>query len=179
MPQVASDPKIHSHGHTTPRQSRPAQQADRAASPFESLLDDGASPPAGNPAQNKAAPVEESRSPSKTDECKSPSANDRTTTKKADETDCVGADAEDGAPSDGIKVTPGPVLVEDASGTENSEPRGEEKQATASDPGDPTAVQTAIDQKIPSADAFAGPAADSRIASRAIPRSRPPDFADC
>ena len=131
------------------------------------------------PAQNKAAPVEESRSPSKTDECKSPSANDRTTTKKADETDCVGADAEDGAPSDGIKVTPGPVLVEDASGTENSEPRGEEKQATASDPGDPTAVQTAIDQKIPSADAFAGPAADSRIASRAIPRSRPPDFADC
>ena len=183
MPQVASDPKIHSHGHTTPRQARPAQQTDRAASPFESLLDDGASPPAGltsgTPAQNKAAPVEESRSPSKTDECKSPSANDRTTTKKADETDCVGADAEDGAPSDGIKVTPGPVLVEDASGTENSEPRGEEKQATASDPGDPTAVQTAIDQKIPSADAFAGPAADSRIASRAIPRSRPPDFADC
>ena len=136
-------------------------------------------PPLATPAQNKAAPVEESRSPSKTDECKSPSANDRTTTKKADETDCVGADAEDGAPSDGIKVTPGPVLVEDASGTENSEPRGEEKQATASDPGDPTAVQTAIDQKIPSADAFAGPAADSRIASRAIPRSRPPDFADC
>ncbi|MFY9880965.1 MAG: hypothetical protein WAK39_16450, partial [Pseudolabrys sp.] len=71
MPQVASDPKIHSHGHTTPRQARPAQQADRAASPFESLLDVGASPPAGNPAQNKAAPVEESRSPSKTDECKS------------------------------------------------------------------------------------------------------------
>ena len=104
MPQVASDPKIHSHGHTTPRQARPAQQTDRAASPFESLLDDGASPPAGptsgTPAQNKAAPVEESRSPSKTDECKSPSANDRTTTKKADETDCVGADAEDGAPSD-------------------------------------------------------------------------------
>ena len=127
MPQVASDPKIHSHGHTTPRQARPAQQTDRAASPFESLLDDGASPPAGptsgTPAQNKAAPVEESRSPSKTDECKSPSANDRTTTKKADETDCVGADAEDGAPSDGIKVTPGPVLVEDASGTENSKPR--------------------------------------------------------
>ncbi|MGB6311195.1 MAG: hypothetical protein WBG13_01295, partial [Pseudolabrys sp.] len=55
-----------------------------------------------------------------------------------------------------IKVTPGPVLVEDASGTENSKPRGEEKQATASDPGDPTA----IDQKIPSADAFAGPAAE-------------------
>lgn len=136
-------------------------------------------PTIGTPAQNKTAPVEESRSPSKTDECKSPSANDRTTTKKADETDCVGADAEDGAPSDGIKVTPGPVLVEDASGTENSKPRGEEKQATASDPGDPTAVQTAIDQKIPSADAFAGPAADSRIASRAIPRSRPPDFADC
>jgi hypothetical protein len=45
VPQVASDPKIHSHGHTTPRQARPAQQADRAASPFESLLDDGASPP--------------------------------------------------------------------------------------------------------------------------------------
>jgi hypothetical protein len=31
-------------------------------------------------------------------------------------------------------------LVEDACGTENSKPRGEEKQATASDPGDPTAV---------------------------------------
>ena len=167
---------------TQPRVRR-VPPSKRAASPFEILLDDGASPPAGptigTPAQNKTAPVEESRSPSKTDECKSPSANDRTTTKKADETDCVGADAEDGAPSDGIKVTPGPVLVEDASGTENSEPRGEEKQATASDPGDPTAVQTAIDQKIPSADAFAGPAADSRIASRAIPRSRPPDFADC
>lgn len=88
---------------TQPRVRR-VPPSKRAASPFESLLDDGASQ-------------------SKTDECKSPSANDRTTTKKADETDCVGADAEDGAPSDGIKVTPGPVLVEDASGTENSKPR--------------------------------------------------------
>jgi flagellar hook-length control protein FliK len=40
--QVASDPKILAHGHTLPRDPRPAQQLDRAPSPFESLLDDGA-----------------------------------------------------------------------------------------------------------------------------------------
>jgi len=35
VPQVASDPTIHAHSSTTPRQARPAQQPDRADSPFE------------------------------------------------------------------------------------------------------------------------------------------------
>ena len=128
MPQVASDPKIHSHGHTTPASGAvPAQQTDRAAfairEPARRRRIAPAGPTIGTPAQNKTAPVEESRSPSKTDECKSPSANDRTTTKKADETDCVGADAEDRRALRWNQGDPRARFAEDASGTENSKPR--------------------------------------------------------
>ena len=38
--QVASDPKVHAQGHNPLPHSRPAQQADPAPSPFESLVDD-------------------------------------------------------------------------------------------------------------------------------------------
>lgn len=86
MPQVASDPKIHAPSHSLPRIGRPAQQSDRAPSPFESLLDESAqttdqSPP---PPESKAAAVDSSQAPSKNNESKPATANDAAPVTTAD-----------------------------------------------------------------------------------------------
>jgi len=79
VPQVASDPKIHAPSHSLPRIGRPAQQSDRAPSPFESLLDESAqtndqsAPP---PPESKAAAADSSQAPSKNNESKPATAND-------------------------------------------------------------------------------------------------------
>jgi len=49
VPQVASDPTIHAHSRTTPRQAPPAQQLTAR------LLDDGASPAAAPAPESKTA----------------------------------------------------------------------------------------------------------------------------
>ena len=146
MPQVASDPKIYAHSPTTPRQARPAQQSDREASPFESLLDDGASSPpppsAATAPEDKTETADESRASSKSIDCKAPPANDGTRTKKGDEAQ-GGTNGEDNAPTDGIKKTLGAVLTEGLPGADEGKPVIEKKPTVATHPGDPTTDQSA------------------------------------
>jgi flagellar hook-length control protein FliK len=79
VPQVASDPKIHAPSHSLPRIGRPAQQSDRASSPFESLLDESAqttdqsAPPLP---ESKAASADSSQAPNKSNESKPATASD-------------------------------------------------------------------------------------------------------
>lgn len=89
MPQVAFDAKIHVQD-PLPRLARPAQQSDRAPSPFESLLDVGTqaadqSPPPPPP-ENKVTPADNSQAPVKNADRKPVTANDDTPT-KPDSTD--------------------------------------------------------------------------------------------
>lgn len=86
MPQVASDAKIHAHNHTLARLNRPTQQPDRAPSPFESLLDDGAQPA---PPENKAAPADTSQAPAKSNDSKPVVANDNGTIKQSNDADAL------------------------------------------------------------------------------------------
>ncbi len=159
MPQVASDPTIHSHSTTTPRQARPAQQSDRAASPFESLLDEGASPPpppsTATAPENKTAQADESRASSKTNDCKAPPANDGITGKKADETR-GDTNGDDNTSSDGIKATLSAVVTEGTSCTEEGKPTADKKPTVAAHPEDPTAAQPADTGQTTTAGAFAG-----------------------
>jgi chemotaxis protein MotD len=71
------------------RLNRPTQP-DRAPSPFESLLDDGAQPtdqPAPVPPENKTAPADTSQTPTKTKDSKPAVANDNGTVKQSNEVD--------------------------------------------------------------------------------------------
>ena len=82
MPQVASDPKIHAPSHSFPRSGRPAQQSDRASSPFESLLDDSAqaTEPSTPPLpENKTGPADRSQAPAKNAESKPDTSDDDVT----------------------------------------------------------------------------------------------------
>lgn len=160
MPQVASDPKIYAHSPTTPRQARPAQQSDREASPFESLLDGGTSSPpppsAATAPEDKTEPADESRASSKSTDCKAPPANEGTRTKKGDEAQ-VGTNEEDNAPTDGIKKTLGAVLTEGLPGTDEGKPVVDKKTTLATHPGDPTTDQSADSgQTVTAANACAG-----------------------
>jgi hypothetical protein len=84
VPQVASDPKIHAHGHNLARVARHAQQPDRASSPFESLLD------AGAPATDQPAPPPPDDKATRTDSAQpvQPSAKTKdTSARRSPETD--------------------------------------------------------------------------------------------
>src|SRR5262245_11204567 len=67
--QVASEPTIHAQSHNLPRHPRSAD-ADRAPSPFESLLDDSA------PAADRSAPPPDDKA-SRADDCQSVRIADR------------------------------------------------------------------------------------------------------
>jgi flagellar hook-length control protein FliK len=67
--QVASEPTIHAQSHNLPRHPRSAE-ADRAPSPFESLLDDSA------PAADRPAPPPDDKA-SRADDCQSVRATDK------------------------------------------------------------------------------------------------------
>ena len=155
MPQVASDSTIYSHNSTTPRQARPAQQPDRAASsPFESLLDDSAStpPPPPTASDNKTAPADESRASSNTTDCKAPPANDGTAPKKtAEETD-----GQDNTSSDGIKATLGAVVTEGASGADEGKPVADKKPTVTAHPDGPKTDQSADSDQATTANDFVG-----------------------
>ena len=174
MPQVASDPKIYAHSPTTPRQARPAQQSDREASPFESLLDDGASPTpppsAATAPEDKTEAADESRASSKSTDCKAPPANDGTKTKKTDEVQ-GGTNEEDNAPTDGIKKTLGAVLAEGLPGADEGKPVVDKKTTVATHPADPTTDQSAdSSQTVTTANACAG-----AVAALASPLGSPSD----
>jgi hypothetical protein len=90
VPQVAFDTKIHFHDPAQPRIAHPAQQSDRAPSPFESLLDDSAQiadQPPPPPAENKAAPAEAAQPTTQNNEPKSAAASDPALTTKPDHVD--------------------------------------------------------------------------------------------
>jgi flagellar hook-length control protein FliK len=174
VPQVASDPKIYAHSPTTPRQARPAQQSDREASPFESLLDDGASPTpppsAATAPEDKTEAADESRASSKSTDCKAPPANDGTKTKKTDEVQ-GGTNEEDNAPTDGIKKTLGAVLAEGLPGADEGKPVVDKKTTVATHPADPTTDQSAdSSQTVTTANACAG-----AVAALASPLGSPSD----
>ena len=99
MPSVAFDPNIHAH---LPRLARPAQQPDRAPSPFESLLDDNtqaADQSAPPPPENKAAPADSTQAPAQTSDGKSAAAaKDDTSTTKADDADPINKPGDDAKP---------------------------------------------------------------------------------
>jgi chemotaxis protein MotD len=82
--------------------ARPAQQSDRAPSPFESLLDDSAqtadqpTPPSPD---NKAGPADSAQAPAKNKpECKAPPASDDTPAPKSDQPDAALKLGADGKP---------------------------------------------------------------------------------
>ena len=158
MPQVASDPTIYSHSPTTPRQARPAQQSDRAASPFESLLDEGASPlppPPRRHRKTRPRTPTSSRASSKPNDCKAPPANDGITGKKADETR-GDTNGDDNTSSEGIKATLSAVVTGGVSCTEEGKPTADKKPTVAAHPEDPTAAQPADTDQTTTAGAFAG-----------------------
>ena len=98
MPQVASDPKVHTPNLHMPRVPRPAP-SDRAPSPFESLIDDTAQPapePAPKQPESKVAKGDDKQAPEKSKDCKTAEANDNT--KPADTDDVTAADE---VPADG------------------------------------------------------------------------------
>jgi chemotaxis protein MotD len=73
VPQVAFDTKIHVHDRSLPRFPRSAHQSDRAPSPFESLLDDGAQAPDPSPPpqpENKTAPADAAHAPTQNNDTK-------------------------------------------------------------------------------------------------------------
>jgi flagellar hook-length control protein FliK len=116
VPSVAFDPNIHAH---LPRLARPAQQPDRAPSPFESLLDDNtqaADQSAPPPPENKAAPADSTQSPAQTSDGKSAAAaKDDTSTTKADDADPINKPGDDAKPVAGEK---GDVNVKTAAASE-------------------------------------------------------------
>ena len=132
MPQVAFDAKIHAQD-PLPRLARPAQQSDRAPSPFESLLDVGTqaanqSPPPPPP-ENKVTPADSSQAPVKNADRKPVTANDDTPT-KPDNTDPTVKlndngkpatdDKADAAVGDGIKTADNTDKPGDGPQTDNS-----------------------------------------------------------
>lgn len=122
MPQVASDPKIYAYSQTLARPTRPPQQSDGAPSPFESLLDDSAQPtdqPAPTPAENKAAPADNSQAPAKANDCKPAVVSDNNAIKQPD------ADPLDMPDSNGKTVADSKTVVD-------------VKLAEAAPPGDET-----------------------------------------
>ncbi len=106
MPSVAFDPNI--HAHDLPRLARPAQQPDRAPSPFESLLDDNTQAvdqPTPPPPENRAAPADNTQAPAQTNDGKSAAAaKDDTSTTKADDADPISKPGDDAKPVAGEKA---------------------------------------------------------------------------
>ena len=90
MLQVASDLTIHAHSHTQPRHPRPTQVLNRAASPFESLLDDGASavptsaPPSADDKPSRAENSQPVRAADSGNESKTAPANENEAAAKCD-----------------------------------------------------------------------------------------------
>jgi flagellar hook-length control protein FliK len=116
VPQVASDPKIHAHSHNLARVARPSQQPDRAPSPFESFLDDGAQaaapPPPGEkvPGSDSSQPAQP---PAKTKDT-GPAANDTAAAAKSDEGNPVDKPDCDGKSASGNKTTADAKIAEAA-----------------------------------------------------------------
>jgi flagellar hook-length control protein FliK len=76
VPQVASDPKVHASNFHTPRVARPAP-SDRAASPYESLIENTSQPaePAAPQQDSKVAKNDEKEAPAKSKDCKAADPN--------------------------------------------------------------------------------------------------------
>jgi flagellar hook-length control protein FliK len=113
--QVASDPKIHAHSHNLARVVRPSQQPDRAHSPFESLLDDGAQPAAPPPGEKVpgADSSQPAQLPAKTKDTR-PAANDTAAAAKPDEGNPVDKPDCDGKSASGNKTTADIEIAETA-----------------------------------------------------------------
>ena len=107
MPQVASDPKVHTPSLHMPRVARPAP-SDRAPSPFESLIEDTSQPPeaAPPPQDSKVAKSDDKQAPAKSMDCKAAEPNDDTKPANTDEVTTADEVPADGsiAKVDGKKI---------------------------------------------------------------------------
>ena len=138
MPQVASDPKIHAHNHALARLNRPTQP-DRAPSPFETLLDDGAQP-APAPPENKAAPADTSQAPAKSNDSKPVVANDNGTIKQSnlDKPDGDNKSAVDGKAVVDVKLADAAAHTDGTEATDGGKPTDGQKtdKPTVTPPAD-------------------------------------------
>jgi len=167
MPQVASDPKIHAHNHTLARLNRPTQQSDRAPSPFESLLDDGAQASeqsAPVPPDNKTAPADASQAPAKTTDSKPAVASDNGAVKQSNDVDPL--DQPDGGNKSAVDSKPvlDVKLVEAATDGDGTKVTGDGKPKDAPKTDTPAIT--------PSADAIV--LAPDKIAAAPVPAVTPP-----
>jgi flagellar hook-length control protein FliK len=161
--QVASDPKIHVQSHTLPRDPRPAQQLDRAPSPFESLLDDGAQAADQSvplPADDKASRADGSQ-PARTP----PTNSSDSTTAAADDNDvatkpCDDANLDkteiDGNAASDNKAGLNAKVIECAAAGDSVNPAGDDKSADGHEADNQTvAAPVGSIQTITGADAIA------------------------
>lgn len=158
MPQVASDPTIHARSSHLPRPTRPAQPSDRAPSPFESLIDDGSQPteqPTPAPTDNKAAAVDGTQPPAKSNDPKTPAANDAAPAAGSDD-DAPVAKPDNGKPASDTKAAADTKLVESVVTGGNSKSESDDKPSDGQKTDKP-AVATApvIAQTANTADAIA------------------------
>jgi flagellar hook-length control protein FliK len=114
------------------RPARPTQQPDRAPSPFESLLDDGAQAtdqPAPTPPDDKVTRADSSQPvqpPARTKDTK-PAANDNAAAPKSDEGDAVDKPDDDGKAASGNKTAVDAKIAETATVDNESKPAGDDK----------------------------------------------------
>ena len=145
MPQVASDPSIHTFS-PHPRLPRPAQPSDRAPSPFESLIDDGSQPPeqpAPAPADNKVAATDSPQAPAKTTDSKAPAANDAAPAAKPDD-DASVEKSDNGKPASDGKAAADAKLVEGAATGDSTKAENDDKPADGQKSDKPAATTAPV-----------------------------------
>jgi len=141
VPQVASDATTVAQSYSRPNPPRPAPAADQAATPFDSLIDDGTQAPAAQPAQSpptpsdKTAPITQSDSAqpaakgNATDGDAAKTTNTDTTAKTADTGNSAFPDAtatDCKVAGDG-KVKADAKICEPATATDDVKPAGDGK----------------------------------------------------
>jgi flagellar hook-length control protein FliK len=147
VPQVASDPIIHAPSQSLPRMARPAQQPDRAPSPFESLLDDSnADPPALPAPDNKAGAADSAQASANSakgsNDCKPLPASDDAPAAKPDHADTALTPGDDGKTvredKAGVKAEAATAVGETIKANEKGE-----KPADVSEPDEPAIAMPA------------------------------------
>jgi chemotaxis protein MotD len=174
VPQVASDPTIHVHNPHLPRTARPTQPSDRAPSPFESLLDDGAQAadqPAPPPPDNKAASTDGTQAPAKTNDCKAPASNDAATTTTKPEDQASANQPSNDKPVCDTKPAVNAELVGGVTAGDDSKPKSDDKAADGPKTDKPgvTAPTTIVQTNSPADAVAVAPAPSAALISTPVP----------
>ena len=134
MPQVASNPSVHTANSHLPRLARPSAPSDRPVSPFESLLDESTpAPDQPSPSQpeTQAAPDADAQPSTKSTDCKTaPQADGAPAAKPADDQPIENPDDSSGQKKCSVKTDANVQLVDAGSSD------GAAKTETADKPTD-------------------------------------------